>query len=1509
MDIRSQCLLVVVLLCVMSPMALAGSSVYVDDGGGLIPVPTIVGHWNIFDLEIGPQYDSVGIEANVGHYLCTANFQAAYPEAEGYYLWSKSGNWDSIGLTVCHVKRVYNFLTDPMSWTQTGAGQTARDLGMDDITVAGPTRQSASIGLDDLPVLPEGVGVSLGTSFWFNVNINSGHNVVLDQYADIEQFNITNSGAMLTINTAGTLRCRQGLNNSGDIYGAIQYVGGPGLTNSGLIQSYFGLVEGGLQNLPGAEIRCEGGTITGQVINDGLLETWDPTTIDTLAISGGGTFVAKDTLTLKNSSDPSTGVMVEQALTSHHWLYAENPLHTPGGSIAAEGSAVINWLHGNLSVLPDKTLTFWGYVRNSGSVTVPVGSTLAMPRSESYTCGNDGNVHVHGTMQLAGPSSFPYHWAGNIFNNNGEIELIGGELVFSDFCSSHGTWKGPEMKGDGSIALKNGSRLLNPRVTRMGPITIDATSRVEFTPERDGARVLNGEIANDGAIEFSADGSLGGSLVNNGTITATGGNVTLQVPEIAGAGSVEHAPSAYCWLALESPDDPAVPVVVGQEVISRKHLKTPHSFTTTGAGIVRASGTMEGGVNGRFEVLSGKYISVCGSTFGPESEIAIDGAGTIFDWFTGTNEGLIEATGTGEFQTRGASFNVANTGEISVTDSLFDLPGPSSFPSNWTGQTLVNDGQIALNNSQMAFGAYYSYHGHAIGPVIIGSGSLALTNGSTLVDPYIAGDGTISIDATSRVEFNNDHQDTRPGVLHGQITNDGEIAFSQNGYLRGSLVNNGTIIATGGNVTLQLPEIAGAGSVEHAPSAYGWLALESPDDPTVPVIVGQEVISGKYLKTPHSFTTTGAGIVRAAGTLVGAVGGRFEVLSGEYLLARGSTFGSTAEITIDGAGTIFDWHTGTNEGLIQATGAGEFQTRGASFNVTNAGTISVKDALFDLPVPGSSIGYTGQTLNNSGLIDLDGSRMTFGCYSAKSLGPVIQGDGDIVFRNGSTVSDPYIATSGTITIDATSRVEVSGVQIRNNLLQGQTVNNGLIDLTKNLVLRGGMLNHGRIEVNAGILYFEMSDLFGDGELVVAPAGRLEFTAPVGHTGPVTIRHSIVSEGRITADDGVATADGATIHANGWFYGKLAGELEVNTGEHLSFGRGYGSGDTVEAGGCITSRGAGTMIAINFGESNGLVKAQSEGLVYTADHEIHNHGRIEVDTDSEFRVQRGSTVSGTSNLFIHDGTIDVDGGLMQFTSAGNKILCGSGDVFIHDGGTLRDPQITPLATADGVVYPQVFVDASSRIEYTSGNATMCDLQQFGHLQLDSNGIIDFHDGWEMMPGSSVSAGAGWHYIHLHGDWINRIKDPADFLLPMTIVEACSGTEDDPLTIEAASPDLGDTPDGWSSNFCLLKLEVLTGKHVRLVDQYDNREELRAMAFASSGDGGGLEAMYIHDLQLEAGAILDIGTINLYYDTLQGDPSQIIPEPTTLTLLACCMLPLLCRRRRYFMRETRQIRSSD
>ncbi|MCD6303669.1 MAG: hypothetical protein J7M21_01760, partial [Planctomycetes bacterium] len=168
---------------------------------------------------------------------------------------------------------------------------------------------------------------------------------------------------------------------------------------------------------------------------------------------------------------------------------------------------------------------------------------------------------------------------------------------------------------------------------------------------------------------------------------------------------------------------------------------------------ITAAGRMDGSGDGRLSVAAGKVLTYYGGSLGEHAVVTVSGGGTTLAWRGGDSAGRVDVSAGGRLLLDELTYEITSTGEIDVSDATFSLPGPSSFPYHWTGQFFTNDGTIRLDDANMVFGVYPNFHGYAIGPVLKGSGDLEVTNGSRLVDPRISAEGTVRVDAASKVEM------------------------------------------------------------------------------------------------------------------------------------------------------------------------------------------------------------------------------------------------------------------------------------------------------------------------------------------------------------------------------------------------------------------------------------------------------------------------------------------------------------------------------------------------------------------------------------------------------------------------------------------------------------------------------------------------------------------------------------------------------------------------------------
>ena len=113
------------------------------------------------------------------------------------------------------------------------------------------------------------------------------------------------------------------------------------------------------------------------------------------------------------------------------------------------------------------------------------------------------------------------------------------------------------------------------------------------------------------------------------------------------------------------------------------------------------------------------------------------------------------------------------------------------------------------------------------------------------------------------------------------------------------------------------------------------------------------------------------------------------------------------------------------------------------------------------------------------------------------------------------------------------------------------------------------------------------------------------------------------------------------------------------------------------------------------------------------------------------------------------------------------------------------------------------------------------------------------------------------------------------------------------LEIAGLDQGNDPGGFLEYFEIPTLEIGAGASVFLRDLLDNGNR--------DGTGGQSEALYVDTLVFQDGfSVLNLNGLNLYFNNLVGDQSQIInqvvPVPPAIWLFGSALAGLGWLRRR-------------
>lgn len=131
-----------------------------------------------------------------------------------------------------------------------------------------------------------------------------------------------------------------------------------------------------------------------------------------------------------------------------------------------------------------------------------------------------------------------------------------------------------------------------------------------------------------------------------------------------------------------------------------------------------------------------------------------------------------------------------------------------------------------------------------------------------------------------------------------------------------------------------------------------------------------------------------------------------------------------------------------------------------------------------------------------------------------------------------------------------------------------------------------------------------------------------------------------------------------------------------------------------------------------------------------------------------------------------------------------------------------------------------------------------------------------------------------------DFINQSTRNTDWFTDNTFFQFNGGSRNagNPQTLEASATDLGRFTAGWQNNFVLGTLEIGTSDtYVQLLDSYNNSADcLNGLCQVNSG-----EAIYVNDLVLEAGTMLDLSGLNLYVrNTFTNNGGTVINGSITI-----------------------------
>ena len=864
------------------------------------------------------------------------------------------------------------------------------------------------------------------------------------------------------------------------------------LDNAGLL-----LVNGGF-TLRGSDLTNRG-DIQAQSLDLGLSK----------ALTNTGNIVATEDAALNATTLTSSGTVAGKTLTAGGTELRNSGLMQGSNAVNVTADRFINELNGKWLSGGGFTLT-GGQLTNAGTLQ---GATLGMTGTALTNSGTvNGQTGLSGTLsgaltntgllQSGGTTTF----TADTLANPGRI--TGGTLSLTARDMNNGGL----MQGTNGLAL-TGTTLTTGATSRTlsgGMLTLDA-----------GQLTTQGTLQGNGADISASDWTHGGSLLSQGTLTATTGGTLTSTGSLMSQGRAD---------------------ITAQTLDNRGQLLS-EGDVTLGGSTLKNSGTVQGNtlalrqssINNQGTLTGLQSLTVQGqqrlmarmAMAAPQQELINDAGGKLLTQGTLTiASGAV--TNAGSWQAQNILLNarsLTNSGAVQSADALQmtladTLTGTAGSRITALGAatlqaaTLANQGQWAAKNLTLT-GGTLSNSGAISGVnglTLSQTGAVSQQSGGTLLSG-----GALNVTAAS-VTSDGKMQGGTLGITTGALTNSGRLQ-GDNGAtlaLSGTLTNNsGGEIVSRDALTLTTPTLFNYGLIQGGGETRVTASSQARND--------GRLLSGARLTlgTPQF---TGTGWLQATDLILNAAnatnGGTWvadrATLTGTNFASQGTTQAGQLTVNysqLNNSGTLLG-NTQLNIGADQVTqSAGGKLLSGGNLWLQSRGLdltgqlVSLGDLTLQLTnaftsrtavaagrtltinsggdidnrsvLQGQAVNLNaGGQLSNNGQITTGGSSSTLsGSSVALNAAGSVQGGGDITVASRSNITvDGFTGTRGSLTLSA----------------PGSIVNTALLYAANNLALFADSITNQRGDIMAGNNLWMQRDAAGNANSqVVNTSGNIE----------------------------------------------------------------------------------------------------------------------------------------------------------------------------------------------------------------------------------------------------------------------------------------------------------------------------------------------------------------------------------------------------------------------------------